>query len=277
MTEQIASSANTQPNNDGSQRSSPAGSGTAEFRFGTGPEVPEYARGRSPGEVLAITEALRQAYVAQGQPSRETSAPTVTLPTDDDALARPVDAMTRIADARFAQQMAPALQGIQNLTANFASTARMLAEQRYPDVFQKWRGEVEQVLNQIAPEQRTFDNIEKVVKFVRGNHVEEIAAERAQQLIAQGGLGERSGGGGGAGLTAVTAGVDFAKLPAGLGAVAQRVGLTEGMVVDFCKKSGITPEKWMEMAIKEDVVTSVAPFSFELKDEKVGAVRAFDA
>lgn len=264
--------------------SSPPASGPpAEFRFGSDANVPEWARGKTATEVLNLASTMADALRAnQPLPPPPPAAPPAQPPTTpgnptlDDWIVRPDEASRRVAESVFADKLAPAIQGIQGIAQQFASTQRMLAETKFADDFRRWAPEIDAVMAQVAPEQRTVDNYEKVVKFVRGNHVEEIAVERAKQLLAQGGVGERSGGSGFGG-TASPSGVDLTKLPHGVGEIARAKGITEGVVLEFCKATGTPPEKWMEMALNNQVVTSTAPFTFEVNADKLGVRRGFDS
>jgi AraC-like DNA-binding protein len=243
--------------------------------------VPTWAQGKTAGEVLNLAQQMEQALRSTQAPAPPPPAatyppPVAGYPSDDEFLVRPREATARVAEQLFADRMAPALAGMQGMASMFATNQRMFAEGKFPEEFRKYGPEIDALMVQATPEQRTFDNYEKVVTFIRGKHMDEIAAERAQRLVAQGGLGERSGGTGLAG-TPQTSGVDFAKLPQGIGKIAERVGLTEVMVRDFCKANNMTPEQWMQQALNEQVVTSTAPFSFEIRDDKLGVRRGFDS
>lgn len=260
-----------------SPSSPPASGPPPEFRFTSDANVPAWAQGKTASEVLNLAQQMEQALrntQPPPPPSQPAYAPPTGMPSDDEFLVRPREATTRVAEQLFAEKLAPALAGMQGMASMFATNQRMFAEGKFPEEFRKYGPEIDTLMAQATPEQRTFDNYEKVVTFIRGKHMDEIAAERAQRLVAQGGFGERSGGAGLAG-TAQSSGVDFAKLPQGVGKIAERVGLTEAMVRDFCKANNMTPEQWMQQALNEQVVTSTAPFSFELKDEKLGVRRGF--
>ncbi len=271
---------NAPPTPSTAPASSPPASGPPEFRFGNDPSVPEYARGRTAAEVLALTESLHQAVRSMTPPAPppQAAAPPAGLSLADEFLLRPEEATRKVADDVFAARMAPALQGLQGIAQQFAQTQRVLAESKWDTEFRKWGPEIDALMAQAAPEQRTLENYEKVVTYIRGKHLDELAEERyTQRMQAQVGVGERSGGGIGVPGSTSPTGVDFTKLPQGLGKVAERVGLTETMVIDFCRRTGITPQQWMENALNEKVVTSVAPFSFQIAPEHLGVKRAFDS
>ena len=282
-TEPNPPNATSEPTTSPAPSSSPPASGTPEFRFGTSSDVPEYARGKTAQEVLKITETLAQAVRTQNpapppppqyQPPQYPQPGNVpSLSLADEFLLRPEEATKKV----FAEQMAPALQGIQNMAGQFASVQRTLASQQYATEFAKYGPEIDSLMANVPVEARTLENYEKVVTFIRGKYLNEFAELARQQNVArQTGLGERSGGSGQFGTPNPT-GVDFERLPQGMGKVAERAGLTEAQVVDFCKATGITPTQWMEQYLSEKVVTSVAPFSFQVRPEQVGVKRAFDA
>lgn len=196
------------------------------------------------------------------------------MPTDETWINKPSDAAAQIADARIAAAMAPALTGLQSMAQMQATTMRALASERFKDTFLRWGPEVDTLMANVAPEQRTLDNYEKVVKYVRANHEDEIVQERARAMMAAGGLSERSGG-----LTGVPGTnpviYDPDKLPAGMGEVAKRHGLTENMVVEWCKKNGWTTERWMTEFNNGKVFTSTSPFTSEMNDQQLGIARQY--
>lgn len=197
------------------------------------------------------------------------------LPTDEDWMRTPSDAASRIADARFTASMAPALTAMQGMATMQAQTIRALAGQQYADDFKRWAPEIDTAMANVALEHRTLDNYEKVVQFVRGKHLNELIEERARQMMAAGGVGERSGGITGMLGTPAAGQYDPSKLTAGMAEVAKRQGLTEQMVQDFCKKNGWTVERWMSEAQNGKVFTSVSPFSGEMTDAQLGITREY--
>ena len=250
--------------------STPAGS--AEFRFGA--EAPEWARGKTANEVLNLATSMADT-LQRVQPPKPQAAPApqaqpVQMPYTDEWLVQPEKATQRV----VGDMMTPMVQGLQSMTQQFASTARMLAESKFGDEFRRYGPEIDTLMAEVPPENRTLENYAKVVTYVRGSHFEELAKEKAPSLL-QGAVGERSGVGGVGGATA--SGVAFDKLPHGVGEIARQKGLTESMVRDFCKATGMKESDWMEMALNDKMVTSTAPFTFEVNANSLGVKRGFDA
>lgn len=243
--------------------------------------MPTWAQGRTAQEVLTLATQMAAALPTAAPtppPAPQFTAPSGQVPSlslADEFLLRPEEAAKKVADQVFADRMAPALQGVQNIATQFASVQRHLAAQQFAPEFRKYGPEIDSLMASVPAEARTLENFEKVVTFIRGKYRDDPDL-RSGGLAPQAGLGARSGGSGGIG-TPTASGLDFEKLPQGLGKVAERVGLTEAMVLDYCKATHTTPQAWMEAALNDKVVTSVAPFSFQIKPEHLGVKRAFDA
>ena len=129
----------------------------------------------------------------------------------------------------------------------------------------------------IPVQNRSLDILKQAVTYVRGLHRDEYVAERAREIVAQGGGTERADGssvGSGTGVASTRLSLD--NLPPAVSETAKRVGLTPQHVVDFCRANNMTVEQWMAMANEQKVLTSTAPFTFEMAESAVGAnVRPF--
>lgn len=260
----------TPPGSGGNGQTPPPASAPEQWR--AGPNAPAWARGKSADELLALS--VQMAAALQAPPA---AAPVAApaLPTDDDFINRPSESATRIADARMASALNPVQAALESFAATQAQTVRSLAAERHKAEFGRWGAEIDTLMQTVRPEQRTLDNYEKVVTFVRGQHTDELVEARARELMAAGGLTERSGGG--AGLPTGTPGaiLDLSKLPGGMAEAAQRAGLTTQQVMDFCRATNTTPQKWMEDMQNMKVFTQTAPFTFEMKGEALGLTRQF--
>lgn len=255
--------------------STPAGTPPPEWRVPDN-HPDEWARGKTANELLTLSSQMANALRSPAPPPQNRPPENNGgLPTDETWISRPTDAAAAVADARIAAALTPALAGMQSLVAANAANTRWQAEQQFKDTFAKWGPEVDALMKDVAPEHRTLDNYGKVVKYVRATHEDEIVAERARQMIANGGsMGERSGGAQGGPINS-NAVYDATKLPAGLGAVANQKGLTESMVVEFCKKNGWSLERWMTEAQNGKVFTSTGPFTHEMRDDQLGITRQY--
>lgn len=196
------------------------------------------------------------------------------LPTNEDWVQRPNEAAEMVARAQMASFGQTLQQNLQAQAQQNASTIRALAQSQYAGDFQRWGPEINGHLAQIPMERLTLDNIEKVVKFVRGNHVDEIAQEKARQLLATGALGERSTGANG--VPVGTNGLEMQKLPGEYKALMEKHGLTESQVRDFCHKNGMSLEQWVGQIAENKMFTSASPFQSMMSDEKLGIKRTFE-
>lgn len=198
-----------------------------------------------------------------------------SVPTDEMWTQRPNEAAAQVADARVQALLNPALAGLQTFAAQNAQTIQALAEQKFADDYKRWGPEINGYISQIPVERRTLDSLEKVVKFVRGNHVDELASERARQMLANGqGLGERSTGA--AGVQINSNPFDVNKLSDGQRKLMEHHGIAPSEVVDFCRRTNMPIEKWVENANGGKLFTSASPFQIQLKEESLGISRRFD-
>lgn len=141
--------------------------------------------------------------------------------------------------------------------------ARELAELKYKEDFKRWGPEIDMALNVIPPQQRTPQVVDWIVRGVRGSHINELTNEHAERRIkelVEGGTLRPQGAGEGTG-EAVSARLDFDKLPPRYGALLKNLGLTPGTADKYLER--IYPnlplakarEKWMASAMKGDIIT----------------------
>lgn len=257
------------------QTATPAPSGPAGQPWTAPANHPiEAFRGKSATEILSYAERLAAAVPPTPAPTPVASAAPV-MPTDDDIINRPREAVGMIADARLQSALNPVNQALQNFASMQASTMRMLAEQRFGDDFKRWGAEIDGLMQSAAPEQRTLDNYERVVKYVRGNHMDELVTDRARAMMATGSLGERSMGSNGLPV-GNPGGLEVEKLHPGAQELMRKHNVNEQVVRDFCKVNGWTVERWMSEAQNGKVFTQDTPFSFTMKDESLGITRQFE-
>lgn len=239
----------------------------------------EALRGRTAEEVLALTTDLAQA-VTRAAPPATTAAPAQTAPqyvppSNQQWMTDPNTAAEVVAARLFQQTQEAQAKVWDGLQRTQAETIRALANQRFADDFRRWGPEIDGTMAQVPLDQRTLDNYEKVVTYVRGKHALELAREEAQKLMAQGALGERSNGA--MSVPGASGNVFSLKnLPDGLATQAERHGLTVQQVVDYCKANNCTPEQWLGYAKEKKLFTSISPFSVQLNAESLGATKVFD-
>jgi AraC-like DNA-binding protein len=244
-----------------------------DFRFGS--EAPEWARGKSASEVLRMTEdmygALQRVQQPQAQAQPTPSAPSVAgQPTMQTWVNDPTAAARDVATSTFA----PAFQ---SLAQQNASTLKFMIRQKYTKEFDRWGPEIETTLAGVPPERLTLDLLDQAVTLVQGRHVNELVAERARELMAQGGSGmerpDGSSAAGGAGVGNTRLSLD--NLPPAVSEAAKRVGLTTQHVIEHCRATGQTPEQWLAQANDQKVLTSVSPFSFQMGEDALGINKSF--
>lgn len=231
---------------------------------------------------MQMAEALGR--VAQGQPlqagqpqyQQPAQTPNAPVrPTNEMWTERPNEAAAMVAQMEAAEALKPALQGMTTLTQQASQMMRSLAQQQFRDDFSKWGPEIDGHMANVPVEHRTLDNYEKVVKLVRGNHLDEIVAERARQMVATGALGERSTSVNGVAVSSVP-GLDPNKIPAGFKEVIQRTGLTEDQVKSFCRTNNMTLDSWVKQMSDGDMFSSASPFQITLSEAKLGINKVFE-
>lgn len=123
-----------------------------------------------------------------------------------------------------------------------ASSNEYIVRQKYASDFAKYGSEINTLLARVPANLRTVDNLERVVKMVRSDHIEEIAGERAQQIASELGATLRSTGAG-APPTPVSREhtLESDKISPAWKARALKNGITERVVEEFCRANEMTP------------------------------------
>lgn len=232
----------------------------APYRFGN--DVDEWARGKTPEEVLAVTRTLMGAV---GQPFRQ-SAPVVpaavppATPIQLDAEGYVTGAQAQALQRDAVAQLQPHYRTAIDLAAS--GNLSMVRQQHSKD-FSKYGPEIMAKLALVPKESWTVDTLETVVKLVQVDHLDEIAGERAQQLVNTMEPTMRSIGGAGSAPVPATQPDGFSaqweKLPPEWRAKAEKAGITEAVVEEFCRgNEGMTAQDFFKQfgdrAIGEAVV-----------------------
>lgn len=162
-------------------------------------------KGKSKEEIARITQQMYQSLTAGtggtptpqpqqpygqhnagqynvAQPAAPSSPP---VPGDDDWLSTPSQAAQQWGQNLTQQWQQQGQQQLQRVWESNAQTARALAEQRDPEAFNRYGPEIDLLIQQIPVDQRTPQIIQQAVSMVRGNHVDDLARERAEQLADQ--------------------------------------------------------------------------------------------
>ena len=208
------------------------------YRFGN--DVDEWARGKTPEEVLAVTRTLMQSVARPFQPPQPAPAPQA-FHVDPEGYVTGAQAQRIQSDALA--QIAPQYQQAIELAAsgNLSQVRRDYAKD-----FSKYGPEIMAEVNNLPANLRSVDNLEKIVKYVKVGHLDEIAHERAQQLVQEMEPTMRSIGGAGSASAPPVSPDSFRaqweKLPPEWRSRAEREGITEAVVQEFCAgNEGMTP------------------------------------
>lgn len=154
------------------------------YRFGQ--NAPAWAAGKTPEELLGIAQQMATALERQ-QPAPQPAAPAAPQSFDigvgdDDYLTGAQ--VKRVLQQFQGQQRGPdpySQQAIQMAAENAIGQARF----QFKRDFDRFGPEILAKLSMLPPDQKTLPNIEMVVKMVRGEHLEELAGERARELLGQ--------------------------------------------------------------------------------------------
>lgn len=117
-----------------------------------------------------------------------------------------------------------------------------IVKQQFAQDFARYGPEIDALIARVPSNLRTIDNLQRVVKMIRSDHVDEIAAERAQQLAATMAPGLRPTGGG-APLAPVSRehSLESEKIPPEWKERARAAKITEDTVAEFCRANDMTP------------------------------------
>ena len=142
---------------------------------------------------------------------------------------------------QFANQPAPVDHHARQLGAEAVYAG---AQARHPEAFRRWKGEIDAEIRKLPIEYWTNQNMDVIVKMVRGEHADELAAEKAQRLIDESHPTIRSGTGG-LGSVSNTQPI-FESGPADMLARLKAVGITsEAELREACKGTGIEPAQYL--------------------------------
>jgi len=231
------------------------------YRFGN--EVDEWARGKTPEEVLAVTRTLMNSVAKpfqQQPPQQQYQAPAPAAPTAIDLEGYVTGAQAQAIQRDALAQIRPQYETAIDLAA---SGNLRVVRQQYERDFAKYAPEIMAKLATIPKASWSVDNLETIVKLVKVDHLDEIAGERAQQLAQQMEPTMRSIGGAGSAPVPQTQPDGFKaqweKLPPEWRAKAEKEGITETVVEEFCRgNEGMTPQDFFKQfgnrAIGEAIV-----------------------
>lgn len=126
---------------------------------------------------------------------------------------------------------------------NLAADANLGNVRRdYADDFRRYGPEIDALIARVPANLRTLDNLQRCVKMVRSDHVDEIAAERAQQLASTIAPTLRpTGGGAPPAPVSREHSMESETIPEAWKSRARAANITEDTVLEFCRANGMTP------------------------------------
>ena len=147
-----------------------------------------------------------------------------------------------VSGAQFKRMMQSVTQPNAGVAELAASTALGLVRQEFASDFAKYGRAIDALVAQVPANLRNLDNLRRVVRMVRSDHVDEIAHERAQQLVSAMEPALRSTGGGAPPVPLSREhSLEGEKVPAEWKRRAVAAGITESVVADFCRANFMTP------------------------------------
>lgn len=186
------------------------------------------------------------------QPQRPAAPQAPSLADDDFATGAQVRGYLDQRATQFTQSLG-------NTAAQAASLARGLVEQQDPEPFKRWGREIDTLLQNVPKEQVTLDAVRQAVRIVKADHVDELAAERAERLAAERIPTTRSNGGASSGSSPNTiASLDSPDIPDHWKRSAAAVGLSERELHEFCAANGMSPDAFVEQFKKGNLLTAVS-------------------
>lgn len=195
-----------------------------------------WARGKTYAEILSVgDQAVNALYQVATMPQQQYQPPQTSRNGQEIADDDIVDGR---ALKQFAQQYAQP-QADPTTQAQLAQLALSDVRSRHGKVFEKWGPEVMGEVAKLPVGMRTVDNIEMIVKIVRGNHADELAEELARTRAANtAGLSVRSNGSSPGYPGASGSLLESDELPTMYRERLKKAGLTDAAVRSFCVSSG---------------------------------------
>lgn len=231
----------------GSAPSAPPPSAPTEFRYpADDPNIPAWARGKTASEVVGIGQQLYttlERTIAGQQPPRPAAPAPQAAPQigADDFLT--AGQLSAYAPQLIQQHVNPTLQ---RMVETNAQNTLAFVRQKHAETFQKYGPEVHAYLANVDKADWNVETLEKVVRLVRADHVEDIASEIATRRLSEAEVAWRSSG---AALPSVpqsnpSNSLQSEKIPSDWKARAEKAGITERTVLEFCQANDMTPDSF---------------------------------
>lgn len=257
----------TQPSPAPTSPDSPTPSGTTSLAASPpltfGADAPAWAQGKTPAELAPVLSQLAS-LAQQGVMAPAPAAPPAYQPQYQYQYTPPVNQPPALAPDEYVtgqtlqQQAAQWQQGILQQTQQavnpaiemMAKTNLNLLKQQHAEVFKKYEPEVLAVLSNIPKSQWDIDTLGRAVKIVMSDHVDEIARDKARQMLDSQDPALRSTGANGYSTPPTTpAPSPVAALTEAQRNALARNGVSLKTVEEFCAKQNppMAVDKWFKL------------------------------
>ena len=241
-----------------------------------GDDAPSWAKGKSAEEVLGIASQMYgtlekfnqtgnitppQQPQYQTPPTPQPQAPppqSAELAGDDYVTGGQVQQWAQQQMQRVNQQNQAQFQGY---AQQLAGIAKGQVRGKHQDVFNRYGPEIEMQIAQLPAEQQTVDNLELVVKLVKGDHVEElveIAMRERGAVNAEPALRSTGGGTSSTDITPRENTLDDERVPEGWKKRARAAGIDDSTVDEWCQMQGISKKQFYSDFQRESITAPEA-------------------
>lgn len=215
-----------------------------------GHNAPSWAQGRGAEEILGIAQQAVDALSRFNQAPQAIQPPAAPMPMMEDETF--IDGKTfKAAMQNAGQQINPWLQRSIQMSSDAMLAGAM---QQYPKEFKRYYPDIMGKLALVPRDQWTLDTMRIIINLVKGDHVEDYAQERAEELLRDRQTTLRSNGSSGSlpGQPQTIDGLSLEseKLPAPYRDRLAKVGMTLDQVREFCRSNDMELKDWFTMAEK---------------------------
>jgi len=166
----------------------------AGLRYGDGDPVPDWAKGRTADEILETANQL-YAAIQSGTPAQPTAPtpatppPPSSSPVDPNLMySNPHEYDRQLRESIRTEMRTELASAANSVTSPMASMAKEQAKTHRPKVWDRYGPEIETTMAQLGPNARAdVSSWKRVINYVAGEHVDELADARAKEILARGG------------------------------------------------------------------------------------------
>lgn len=189
------------PSDTAPEPQAPRGLSGSGLRYSDADDVPDWAKGRTADEILSTAQQLYEALQAGQTAPAPAPAPTyqqapTPAPTPQQGLPEVDPNLIYSNPHEYHRQMEARQQAMvearlnaasASVTSPMASMAKEQARMHRPEVWKKYGPEIEATMRQLGPQARAdVSSWKRVVNYVAGEHVDELAAAKAQEMMSRG-------------------------------------------------------------------------------------------